>query len=119
MKKILVLMSLLFSMSVFASGKLTVQPQYFGNSHKVTPMIGLSIYEKIFTPKVAYNGWIGYGDQAIVDKDNVSWFSMKNMIDFQVTNRLVLSPGIQTVKSSKDERYENRYLVKASYKLWD
>lgn len=112
-------MSLLFSMSVFASGKLTVQPQYFSDSHKVTPLIGLSVYEKIFIPQVAYNGWIGYGDQAFVDKGNITWFSMKNMIDLHVSNKLTVSPGIQTVKTDRDSDYQNRYLVKVSYKLWD
>jgi hypothetical protein len=119
MKSILVLISLLFSLSVFASGKISVQPQYFTHSQKVTPMVGLSVYEKILIPEIAYNGWVGYGDQAFESRENVNWFSMKHSIDLQVTNRVTLSPGIQTVKSSKDTDYENRYLLKVSYKLWD
>jgi hypothetical protein len=44
---------------------------------------------------------------------------MKNMIDLHVSNKLTVSPGIQTVKTDRDSDYQNRYLVKVSYKLWD
>lgn len=42
----------------FASGKLTVKPEYHLHVGAVEPLVGLSVYEKI-SPVLAYTSWTG------------------------------------------------------------
>lgn len=112
------MLSLLFSFSVFASGKIMVQPQYFTDSKKLTPMIGLSVYEKIPGFKAAYNGWAGAGDQVFVDRTDVTWYSIRNAVDFYTPSPLVISPGVQSVIIDGQDEWQHRVFVRATYQLW-
>jgi hypothetical protein len=118
MKQFLVMLSLLFSFSVFASGKIMVQPQYFTDSHRIAPMVGLSIYEKIPGFKSAYNGWAGLGDQIFVDREDVTWYTIRHAVDFYTTSALVLSPGVQSIKVDTEDNWQHRVFVRATYQLW-
>lgn len=119
MKKILLLTLILFSANLLASGKLSIQPQYFTDTQKVTPQFGLSVYEKIlYSKKLAYNGWFGYGEPSEEDKDLGSWYVIKNSFDYYASEKIVLSPGVQSSFSTGEEKPRHRVFVKLTYQLW-
>ncbi len=117
MKFLTAIVLFILSTSAFASGKLQVQPNYFVDSKKVTPMVGLSIYEK-FGKKAAYNGWYGMGDQAFPDRQDVVWYSLRHAVDFYTPSPLVISPGVQSVIVDGQNKWDNRIFVRLSYELW-
>ena len=118
MKFLLLLVFVLFSNLALASGRIQVQPNFFTDSGKIRPLVGLAVYEKFSFFKGAYNGWYGFGDQAFTDRQDVGWYSIRNAIDFYTTSKLVLSPGVQSVMVDGEDMWQHRIFVRASYELW-
>lgn len=103
--------------SAEASGKITLQNNFFDGGKKYRPMIGFGIYEPLFAGTVALNSWTGYGNQPFDLNPDVDWLTTKNQIDFHLS-RFTLSPGFQYsfVSPFSDERAW--VYVKLDYKLW-
>lgn len=101
-----------------ASGKITLQNNFYNGGKDYRPLIGLGIYEPIlFKGKVAVNSWTGYGNQPFDLNPDVNWFTTKNQIDFHLS-KITVSPGYQYsfVWPYKEER--QWFYVKLDYKLW-
>lgn len=116
--KFLFLVALFMTGQVMASGKIQVQPNFFTDSQKVRPMVGLSVYEKFSFFKGAYNGWYGFGDQAFTDRQDVGWYSIRNAIDFYTPHNLVISPGFQSIQVEGESIWQHRVFVRLTYELW-
>ena len=120
--KILLTVLLFFgAVSAEASGKLSLQNNFFqdldGKGHTYRPMVGLGIYEFIFRKKVALNSWVGYGNQPLELTPDVNWFTAKVQLDFFVGD-FTLAPGVQYsyIPTYHEDRL-NPYL-KIDYRLW-
>jgi hypothetical protein len=118
MKVLVVLLTTLISMSAFSSGKIMVQPQYFVAAKKVTPMVGIAIYEKFASIPAAYNGWAGLGDVVFADQNTTRWYSVRHAIDLYTKSPLVWSPGVQSVKAEGQADWDHRVFVRATYQIW-
>lgn len=93
MKALSFLAILLFSATVFASGKISLQGNWYDSGKNVKPMVGFGVYEKLV--KNAYlNAWTGYGVQPLEIKDDVNWYVAKAQVDMRF-NKLTVAPGVQ------------------------
>lgn len=108
---------LAFAMNAEASGKLTLQNNFYNQGKDYRPMIGLGIYEPIFGGGVAFNSWTGYGNQPFDLNPDTQWFTTKNQIDFHM-KRLTVSPGFQWSYVWPYNEERNWFYVKLDYKLW-
>lgn len=109
--------SFLFTSGAQASGKISLQNNFFEGGKKYRPMIGLGIYEPIFGGSVALNSWTGYGNQPFDLNPDVDWFTTKNQIDFHF-KRMTLSPGFQYSFVSPFGEERSWVYFKVDYKLW-
>lgn len=128
MKKILFLGLLVSSMS-FGSGKISLRPQYhLDASHEGLKALGatagLGIYERFFS-RFAANIWLGMGYRPSVIAQDVNpengtvWFSTNTELDVDMSNKLVISPGLQLRYTPSFGGVHDRSVsLKASYKLW-
>ena len=116
--------ALLFAVAVMfttpmamASGKLTLQNNFFEGGKEYRPMMGLNIYEPIGDGSLAFNSWTGYGTQPFDIHPDVDWFTTKNQVDFYF-QRLTVSPGIQYSFVLPWEEDRTWLYLKLDYKLW-
>lgn len=116
MKKLLLVL-LFVSSTAFGSGKVSVQPNYWPHLNKVTPVVGLAIYEHISKGSVAYNSWTGLGDQPVLGKENVLWMTTKQEIEIYMGD-LTVTPGIQINYIPETNDVLKNVHVKVSAKLW-
>lgn len=115
---IIALLGLLFVADyAHASGKITVQNNFFNKGADYRPMIGLQIYETIWTGRLAFNSWTGYGNQPFDVNPDVNWFTTKNQIDVYY-KRFTLSPGYQFSFVSPWKEQRDWVYLKLDYKLW-
>lgn len=117
MKNFLFAILTAFSLSAFAGGKLTIQPNYWIDKEVVTPTVGLSVYEPLIKGLLAYNGWVGYGDQPASEAKNVHWFTMKQDLDIYL-GRLSLSPGYTASYVLPQKELHHNVHVKFGWQLW-
>ncbi len=100
-----------------ASGKITLQNNFFENGQKYRPMIGLGIYEPMFGGLVALNSWSGYGNQPFDFNPDANWMTTKNQLDFHI-KRFTISPGFQWSYVLPYEEERSWVFLKVDYKLW-
>lgn len=118
MLKKLLLFTFLLSVGCFASGKLTVQPTYWLDSKVIRPQVGLSVYQPLVSKWIAYNSWIGMGDNPTgYEGDSVLWMSAKQDVDFHFGN-LTLSPGWYGAYSLPSKELHHNVHVKIAVELW-
>ncbi len=121
MKSIIALLCL-FTNLAFASGSLSVEPSYDWQRERVHYALGLGIYEPLFKG-AAYNSWTGFGNDFKSESNFHSWYVTKHSVDVNVTDALVISPGVKVnLLDDQETDYKKRLygeaLVKISYKLW-
>lgn len=107
----------MFSPGADASGKISIQNNFFDQGKKYRPMIGLGIYEPIFGGALAINSWTGYGNQPFDLSSDVDWFTTKNQLDFYF-GKLTVSPGFQYSFVSPYKEDRSWLYMKLDYKLW-
>ena len=107
---------LTLSTTAMASGKLTLQPNFWLGEDKVTPMIGLGIYEPLVKVYIAYNGWTGYGEQPVL-KGGVHWLTSKHDLDLY-WDKLTISPGYTALLVLPYQKFQHNVHVKFTYKIW-
>lgn len=111
-----ILATLLFATTVFASGKLSVQGNWYEEGKAVRPTIGFSVYEKLIG-KTYLNAWTGYGTQFLETHDDVNWYIAKAQVDMRFGN-LTASPGL-TYKKLVDDHFDDVIpYFKVDYQLW-
>ena len=118
MKQFLVIVSFtLFSTFAFATGKLSVQGNWYNDGQAVRPMVGLSVYEKLFVDNIHLNAWTGYGTQFLETNDDVNWYIAKAQIDIR-NSRLTYAPGV-LYKRLVNEQFEDVIpYLRLDYQLW-
>ncbi len=110
-----VLLVALMPFSAFASGKLTMNGNYYKADGDLKPSVGLAIYEPLAPGFVAYNGWLGLGGE--YRKRDFEWASTKHMIEFYI-NKVTIGAGFMLEYDRKDKQIVDSLVVKAEYKLW-
>jgi hypothetical protein len=118
MKRVFVfLATILFSASVFATGKLTLQNNLYDGGKTYRPMVGFGIYQPLFK-WAAVNLWSGYGVMPLEATDDTQWLVAKGHVDMYF-GKWTIAPGVQVKKLLSGDREEvaNAYL-KVEYKLW-
>ncbi len=120
MKLLISIFVLIFSMSAFATGKISVQGNYFDqNPKELKPLYGFSVYQKV-ARNLFVNSWLGYGAQPLEQRaSDINWYVGKAQLDFQM-NRLTVAPGVQYkyVKSGDLKIKDTIPFVKAEFQLW-
>lgn len=104
------------SASCYASGKLSVQGNFYDDGQQVRPMVGLSVYEKI-SKRLAFNGWAGYGNQFLETRNDVDWLVAKAQLDMNM-KRLTVSPGVQYKVLLDDNFRDVIPYLRADFQLW-
>lgn len=121
--KLLLLTLALCSNLALAKGSFMAQPTYDETTGKTFPVFGLSIYENLFTKKVAFNSWSGIGNLPEYEmpdysqSDDVWWMTTRNQIDIH-HRKVTFSPGFQLLKTTEDESWNTRYYVRMTFQLW-
>lgn len=102
----------------FASGKIILggTSYFLSDEHKIGPMVGLSVYEKLQT-NVAINSWVGYG---IVERemDSPRWLNTSHFVEFYL-GRLTLGVGYKGNYNPDTEELDQGVAGKLAWKLWD
>lgn len=115
-----ILLALSLSTMAFASGKISIQGNYFGTESKdIKPMAGFGVYEKV-ARNLYVNSWLGYGAQPLEHRaSDLDWFVAKAQLDLRM-NRLTVSPGVQYkyVKDANVNIQDTIPFVKLDYQLW-
>lgn len=106
---------LLFSNVAMATGKLTLQNNLHDDGKTYRPIIGFSVYEKVFR-NVALNSWMGYGIQEPA-QDNLNWFVAKAQFDFPF-KKVVVAPGVQYKNLISTHDQDVMPYIQISYVLW-
>lgn len=118
--KLLALALLLVSSLSFGSGKVAIEPAFYPRLDKVTPKIGLSIYEPLFMG-FAYNAWTGVGWQPRASESAVFWLTSRHDIE-KWFGDLGISVGFTFRHAEQQGVFEiedqNDVHVKFQYKLW-
>lgn len=114
MKKLFVLIVLLLSVNSYASGKLQFQLNNWFRREQITPMVGFSIYEPIFSKNIAYNSWTGFGESPYSEID---WYTSKHDVDFRV-GKMTVSPGYQIFFTDPGMKFEHNVHMKVTFQLW-
>jgi hypothetical protein len=114
MKKLFLFLTL--STTAMASGKITIQPNFWLKEDKVTPTIGFGIYEPIIKGHLAYNGWTGYGEQPQEITD-AHWFTSKHDIDIY-WDKLTISPGFTAIYILPYKKFQQNVHVKLGFQVW-
>lgn len=102
-----------------ASGKITLQNNFFDEGREYRPTVGFQIYEKL-TRGSAFNFWTGYGAQpleALNYDDNTNWYVAKGQLDLYF-GRFTISPGVQYKKIIDDSFDDTHGFLKIDYKIW-
>lgn len=106
-----------------AKGTLMFQPTYDEKTKKNYPIVGLGIYETLFTDKVAFNSWTGMGnlpDYEMADGElsqKEYWMTTRNQLDFNFS-KVTLSPGFQVLKTTDEKDWNRRLYVRLAVQLW-
>jgi hypothetical protein len=119
MKALFTICILLLGHECFASGKLSLQNNFYNDSERdivYRPAIGLTVYEKIMNT-VASNSWVGYGAQYLETQSDVNWFVAKSQIDVYHRS-LTVSPGVLYKWLPDTETQDIITYLKIDYKLW-
>ena len=112
------LLLLLVSSVASASGRISIQPNYWFNTKRWSPLVGLAVYEHIWRGRIAYNGWLGAGEQPFAGRESVWWYTMKHDIDVQFLPRLTISPGVQVNYIVPWKEVQGNVHAKLSVQLW-
>jgi hypothetical protein len=121
--KLLILSLFLFSNLALAKGSFMAQPTYDETTGRTFPVFGLSIYENLFTKKIAFNSWSGIGnlpEYELMDKTTTNdawWMTTRNQIDIH-HRRVTFSPGVQVLKTTEDQAWNTRYYLRMTFQLW-
>jgi len=121
MKTIVIMLTLLSSLTVFAGGKLILKPAIISDSGDMEFMAGISVYQPIFSG-IAYSGFAGTGTQTLadigaVDNRSTSWISTHHAVVLNF-GRTEVSPGLGYQSSISVVNPETFVDLKLSYKLW-
>lgn len=107
---------ILISCQAFASGKITLQNNFFNEGKVYRPMVGLQVYQRL-SDKVAINTWAGYGIQPLEIKDDVKWLVAKAQLDFQI-KKVTLAAGLQYKHLVGEGITDHIPFIKLDYQLW-
>jgi hypothetical protein len=112
---------LLFGHECFASGKISLQNNFYtdsGGDVEYRPALGLGIYEKLMK-KAAVNSWVGVGSQFLETQSDVNWLVAKAQLDIYHRS-LIVAPGVlykRLLESGQDTDDVITYL-KVDMVLW-
>lgn len=110
------LITLLLSAACYASGKLSVQGNWYDDGKEVRPMVGFNVYEKL-AKRLAVNSWVGYGNQFLETHQDVNWFVAKAQLDMSM-KRVTVSPGISYKALPDDNFHDVIPYLKLDLQLW-
>lgn len=118
MKKLVLALSFI-CMNIYASGKLTVSPNYYLKTKEILPQVGVSAYEPLFLG-LFYDGYIGAGIAPSTNYPQTAWLTTRHDLG-QDFDGLKISVGV-TLTASTKERYtgedESNVHIRMSYGLW-
>lgn len=124
MKKFIVLLMALVATPAFASGSLTFQPKYTFGQSKVTPMVGLSVYERLGDSPVFTNVWAGIGSDTFSDHQQ-TWYVVKNTFEVHVFSVITFGIGGEVglldrdaLNKGSEKSWRGAVFGKAAVKLW-
>lgn len=117
----LVLLGLIISGDVFASGKLQLTGNYFTKDGRALPSAGISAYEHVLMG-IYYDGFLGFGVAPRHNYPDVYWMTFRQDLSVPVTDIFSISAGV-TFRYSDQEwiglEDESNVHVKAVFKLWE
>lgn len=108
----------LLSVNCFASGKISVQGNYFWQSKQWFPQVGLSVYERLVGNTLAYESWTGGGGQDFELHPDIRWYTTKQDLVLNLGHNLALAGGVQISYIRPYNEFNNNAHVKLSVKLW-
>lgn len=114
MKKYLFL--LLFPMTCFGSGKLTLAPAWMLKDDSIEAKLGLSIYERIAGP-FAFTSWSGVGRE--IDHGKAQWWAYaKAGFEADLPAKLIVGLSAGMDYSFEDDDVRPHAIATISYKVW-
>ena len=124
MKTVLVcLFAMLVSMSAEASGKFIFIPRYKFSQEKVTPVVGLAIYEKVYGP-VFSNLWVGVASDSFATHQETA-YTIKNTFEVHPMSAITLGLGGEVslvdhdaLKENSAKSWRGEVHGKVAVKLW-
>lgn len=116
--KYLMIMLMLVNVNAFASGKISVQGNYWWQTKQWYPQVGLSVYERLVGNTLAYESWTGGGGQDFETNPDVQWYTTKQDLVLNMGHNLSLSGGVQISYIKPFNDFNNNAHVKMSVKLW-
>ena len=116
--KVFLLLCVLFTGNVFASGKIFLQPTYSSHAKDVTPVVGFSAWEKIPLVPMGFNFFAGSGDNFQLNDETVHWRTVRTALDF-LSEKWVISLGHQWIYDNKSDMEQNRYFARFTFNLWN
>lgn len=109
-------LGVLLPLSAMASGKISLQGNWYNEGKDVRPVVAIQAYEKV-AKNLYLNAWAGYGNQFLEVRDDVDWAVAKAQIDMRM-KQWTFSPGVQ-YKYLIDSRVDDVIpYLKADYQLW-
>lgn len=123
MKLLLALLLFAISTPVFASGKLTFTPKYTIGQNKITPMFGLSVYERVYGP-VFSNIWLGIGSDSFSDHQE-TWYTLKNTFEVKALQVITFGLGgeigyrdLDALNKKSDKTWRGQIHGKVAVQIW-
>lgn len=117
---------LLTSASAFASGRLTMTGNQYGDEVALYPVIGIAVDEKLMAPAY-FTSWIGVGQRPVLGETK-EWGAVKLGVDFRFAG-FTLGGGVFANTGSANptdslsalslDGAETGGYLKGSLKLWD
>lgn len=97
---LLAMLMLVVPTSAMASGKITFQPKYAFGQSGITPMFGLSVYERLSGP-VFTNLWAGVGSDTFTERQE-TWYTVKNTFEVHPMSPITLGIGAEVGHTDRD-----------------
>lgn len=111
---------LLVSTNLFASGKITLNGNYFTKTERTLPSVGVNSYEDTGLG-FAVDTYVGTGIAPRYNWPDVYWWVARADVVFPLSENLTISGGA-TLRMSEQEwigvEDESNIHVKVSYKIW-
>lgn len=124
MKTVLVcLFAMLMSTSAMAGGKVQFTPRYKFGQNKITPMFGLSVYEKVAGP-IFTNLWLGISSDSW-DSRQETTYTLKNTFEVHPMSGITFGLGaevnyqdLDALNKSSDKDWNGNVHGKVAVQLW-
>ena len=118
MKHLILTLALIIAAgSAQASGKLSLQNNFYNNGTEYRPLVGVAVYERL-AKTLALNSWVGYGVQPLEIKGDVNWLVAKAQVDMEFSRRWTVAPGVQYKTLLDDATTDLVPYIKVDLKLW-